>query len=145
MSNAEFLGRCKDCPITGPACENVENRRQAAKEAAKLALKGLSNNPNIQLFRGDGVQVDVADLDPEVLKELNKDLRNQVAGCFDEIDESRNYVLQLAEKCPGPTTARFQVKNTGRLVEVTVCNSLALPWQSSGEGNIEPVRVRRRS
>ena len=51
------------------------------------------------------MQVDVADLDPEVLKELNKDLRSQVAGCFDEIDESRNYVLQLAEKCPGPTTA----------------------------------------
>ncbi|XMT17412.1 hypothetical protein QTN79_01970 [Candidatus Saccharibacteria bacterium oral taxon 488] len=144
MNKAEFLGRCKDCPIAGPACENVENRRQAAKEAAKLALKGLSNNPNIQLFRGDGVQVDVADLDPKVLEELNKDLRSQVAGCFDEIDESRNYVLQLAEKCPGPTTARFRAK-TGRLVEVTVCDSAALPWQSSGEGNIEPVRVRRRS
>jgi hypothetical protein len=144
MNEAEFLGRCKDCPIAGPACENVENRRQAAKEAADLALKGLSNNPNIQLFRGDGVQVDVADLDPEVVGELNKDLRSQVAGCFDEIDESGNRVLQFAEKCPGPTTARFRAK-TGRLVEVTVCDSAALPWQSSGEGNIEPVRVRRRS
>ena len=70
MNKAEFLGRCKDCPVAGPACENVENRRQAAKEAAELALKGLSNNPNIQLFRGDGVQVDVADLDPKVLEEL---------------------------------------------------------------------------
>ena len=67
MDKAEFLGRCKGCPIAGSACENVENRRQAAKEAAELALKGLSNNPNIQLFRCDGVQVYVADLDPEVL------------------------------------------------------------------------------
>ena len=90
------------------------------------------------------MQVDVADLDPEVVGELNKDLRSQVAGCFDEIDESGNRVLQFAEKCPGPTTARFRAK-TGRLVEVTVCDSAALPWQSSGEGNIEPVRVRRRS
>ena len=55
MNKAEFLGKCKDCPIAGPACENVDNRRQAAEEAAELALKGLSNNPNIQLFRGDGV------------------------------------------------------------------------------------------
>lgn len=123
----------------------MENRRQAAQEAAELALKGLSNNPNIQLFRDDGVQIDVADLDPEVLGELNKDLRNQAADRFDEIDKSRNYVLQFVEKCPGPTTARFRAKKTGRLVEVTVCNSPALPWQSSGEGNIEPVRVRRRS
>ena len=122
----------------------MENRRQAAQEAAELALKGLSNNPNVQLFRGDGVQVDVADLDPEVLGELDKDLRSQAAGRLDEIDESRNYVLQFAEKCPGPTTARFRAK-TGRLVDVTVCDSAALPWQSSGEGNIEPVRVRRRS
>ena len=122
----------------------MENRRQAAQEAAELALKGLSNNPNVQLFRGDGVQVDVADLDPEVLGELDKDLRSQAAGRLDEIDESRNYVLQFAEKCHGPTTARFRAK-TGRLVEVTVCDSAALPWQSSGEGNIEPVRVRRRS
>ena len=144
MNEAEFLGRCKGCPIAGPACENVENRRQAAQEAAGLALKGLSNNPNIQLFRSDGVQVDAADLDPEVVGELNKDLRSQVAGCFDEIDESGNRVLQFAEKCPGPTTARFRAK-TGRLVEVTVCDSAALPWQSSGEGSIEPVRVRRRS
>lgn len=90
------------------------------------------------------MQVDVADLDPEVLGELDKDLRSQAAGRLDEIDESRNYVLQFAEKCPGPTTARFRAK-TGRLVEVTVCDSAALPWQSSGEGNIEPVRVRRRS
>lgn len=144
MSKAEFLGRCKDCPIAGPACENVENRRRAAQEAAELALKGLSNNPNIQLFRDDGVQIDVADLDPEVLGELNKDLRNQAADRFDEIDKSRNYVLQFAEKCPGPTTAQFPTK-TGRLVRVTVCDSPALPRQSSREGNIEPVRVRRRS
>lgn len=144
MSKAEFLGRCKDCPIAGPACENVENRRQAAQEAAELALQGLSNNPNIQLFRDDGVQVDVADLDPEVLGELNKDLRNQAADRFDEIDKSRNYVLQFAEKCPGPTTARFRAK-TGRLVEVTVCDSAALPWQDSGGESLEPVRVRRRS
>lgn len=142
MNEAEFLGKCKDCPIAGPACENVDNRRQAAKEAAELALKGLSNNPNIQLFRGDGVQVDVADLDPEVLKELNKDLRTQVAGCFDEIDESGNRVLQFTENCLGPTTAQFRTK-TGRLVRVTVCDSPVLPWQSSGEENIEPVRVRR--
>lgn len=119
-------------------------RRRAAQEAAELALKGLSNNPNIQLFRDDGVQIDVADLDPEVLGELNKDLRNQAADRFDEIDKSRNYVLQFAEKCPGPTTAQFPTK-TGRLVRVTVCDSPALSWQSSGEGNIEPVRVRRRS
>lgn len=144
MSKAEFLGRCKNCPIAGPACENVENRRQAAQEAAELALKGLSNNPNVQLFRGDGVQVDVADLDPEVLGELNKDLRNQAADRLDEIDESRNYVLQFAEKCPGPTTARFRAK-TGRLVEVTVCDSPALHWQDSEGGSLEPVRVRRRS
>ena len=78
---------------------DVDNRRQAAKEAAELALKGLSNNPNIQLFRGDGVQVDVADLDPEVLKELNKDLRTQVAGCFDEIDESGNRLPLLFCLC----------------------------------------------
>lgn len=74
MNKAEFLGKCKDCPIAGPACENVENRRRAAQEAAELALRGLRDNPNIQLFRGDGVQVDVAGLDPEVLGELNKDL-----------------------------------------------------------------------
>ena len=119
-------------------------RRRAAQEAAELALKGLSNNPNIQLFRDDGVQIDVADLDPEVLGELNKDLRNQAADRFDEIDKSRNYVLQFAEKCPGPTTAQFPTK-TGRLVRVTVCDSPALLRQSSREGNIEPVRVRRRS
>lgn len=122
----------------------MENRRQAAQEAAELALKGLSNNPNVQLFRGDGVQVDVADLDPEVLGELDKDLRSQVAGCFDEIDESGNRVLQFTENCLGPTTAQFPTK-TGRLVRVTVCDSPALPRQSSREGNIEPVRVRRRS
>ena len=90
------------------------------------------------------MQVDVADLDPEVLGELNKDLRNQAADRLDEIDEFRNYVLQFAEKCPGPTTAQFPTK-TGRLVRVTVCDSPALPRQSSREGNIEPVRVRRRS
>ena len=90
------------------------------------------------------MQVDVADLDPEVVGELNKDLRSQVAGCFDEIDESGNRVLQFAEKCPGPTTARFRAK-TGRLVEVTVCDSAALPWQDSGGESLEPVRVRRRS
>lgn len=73
------------------------------------------------------MQVDVADLDPEVLGELNKDLRNQAADRFDEIDKSRNYVLQFAEKCLGPTTARFRAK-TGRLVEVTVCDSAVLPW-----------------
>ena len=122
----------------------MENRRRAAQEAAELALKGLSNNPNIQLFRDDGVQVDVADLDPEVLGELDKDLRSQVAGCFDEIDESGNRVLQFTENCLGPTTAQFPTK-TGRLVRVTVCDSPALPRQSSREGNIEPVRVRRRS
>lgn len=144
MNKAEFLGKCKDCPIAGPACENVENRRRAAQEAAELALRGLRDNPNIQLFRGDGVQVDVAGLDPEVLGELNKDLRSQAAGLLDEIDESGNHVLQFAENCPGPTTAQFQTK-TGRLVRVRVCDSPVLPRQGSGEGNIEPVRVRRRS
>ena len=86
------------------------------------------------------MQIDVADLDPEVLGELNKDLRNQAADRFDEIDKSRNYVLQFAEKCPGPTIARFRAK-TGRLVEVTVCDS----GQDSGGESLEPVRVRRRS
>ena len=33
------------------------------------------------------MQIDVADLDPEVLGELNKDLRNQAADRFDEIDK----------------------------------------------------------
>ncbi len=53
------------------------------------------------------MQVDVADLDPEVLEELNKDLRSQVAGCFDEIDESRNYVLQWPRSVPGQRQLDF--------------------------------------
>lgn len=55
MSNAEFLGRCKGCPIAGPACENVKNRRQAAKEAAGLASKGLEQYS--QKFEGNALDV----------------------------------------------------------------------------------------